>query len=135
MKRTYAATFTLIFCLLSFAVYGEDPFRTLVAALEKKAPQIEIENLVEKYRDKRMGGRAYVVSFTRDISDSLIVTLSTTKDPGSSEAVNVIVFLRKYFSKKKLKFERGQRVRFFGSFKGIQMKTIIIEKGMVRLSF
>ena|SRR3989338_2697707 len=113
-------------------VYANDAFNEFARAILKKAPKFEVEALINKYQGQDLNGQAYVVSIGEDLSGDTLVNLSTRSDFTASDAVSLVVFLRKYLAGHKLKIKQGQRVRFMGIFEEIRMDSIILKEGVIK---
>jgi len=124
--------FFLIAAFLPLLSYSDDAFDDIASAIRNQVSQIHLQQLQKRYKNKRIGGKGYLISVTKNIEGDIIANLSTEKDSTSLTSVNVVVFLRECFSEKALKLKPGRYVRFFGNFDEIRMKTIIVRKGIVK---
>ncbi len=127
----------LLLCLVlsatfSLLVRSDNRFDEIVYAIEKDATQEKVLEVMRKWQGKRMGGWAYIVSVTKDVDLNTVVTLFTKKDRSSGSGVNVVVVLREYLSVRNPTFRIGKRVRFFGTFREVRMRTVVFDDGIIK---
>lgn len=121
-----------LFLIPSFFAHANKLFDVVSRAVRSRCTKITMERIEKEYKGDRIEGKAYIVSVTEDVSEGVVVTLSTNKDPTSTSAVYITVYVREFIAKDVVKFEPGRYSRFFGEFDGVRMRSIIVRRGFVK---
>lgn len=127
--------FLCVFSCMVFAqeVYAGRGFEELVRVLQNpKITQIKLKEVEAKHAGKNIEGRAYIVNIGEDTSGIKIVNMCTHKELDDPTAVMIVVYLRRGLEGNLSRFKSGDYRYFFGPFKEIRMRTIVIEGGFVK---
>jgi hypothetical protein len=119
----------LVFCL---PAYSNKLFKQIIAVMSSEVPKQSLDEIRIEHKGKRVSGRGYIISITRDLTNKTIVNLSTRRDKTSPESVSIAVFVRKHFVKRALRLKIGSYVYFLGDFDGIRLRTMVIRKGIIK---
>ena len=121
----------LVFCF-SPPVYANRLFKQIIAVMSDEVTKQSLDKLRIEHKGKRVSGRGYIISITRDLANKTIVNLSTRRDKTSPESVSIVVFVRNHFIKRALRLKIGSYVYFLGDFDGIRLRTMVIRDGIVK---
>tara|TARA_B100000315_G_C14457189_1_gene531964 strand:- start:248 stop:694 length:447 start_codon:yes stop_codon:yes gene_type:complete len=131
-KVLLTVLFVFFLPYLAYCSYASDIFKELTTAIREDAIKVELKALEAKYLDKRIEGKGYIKSITHDLKERVVLTVSTLEDVNDVESVSVVIYLRKYTARTISRFKVGDKIRLFGDFKGIRMKTIVVEETIIK---
>ncbi|MFC1577136.1 hypothetical protein ACFL42_01360 [Candidatus Omnitrophota bacterium] len=138
MRRKILAL-VLSISIIAAPAYAGRVFDELCAAVEEVEDEedlLQLNGIEERYKGKFVRGSGYVKK-AEDVWGDVVIYASTginiirsveeeDEDTVSFSGADLKIYVQRKFYDQALKFKEGQKVYFFGAFRDIAKKTIII---------
>ena len=118
--------------LFSSSAYGGEKFEEIYSALRDDASVMFLSELEDRYKGEFISGSGYIRKIEEVWGDTILY-LAAEKEGNLSGAspVAIKIFLKKEFRDTALRAEEGEKIFFFGTFRDIIGKTMVIREGSI----